>query len=85
MGTRKHTGCIYKEIHNHGRRSSGSQDGNACSYRRVKGVGMSRVSGYRWVAEIVIDRKRYRKRSYHYDVVRDWLNGMIECFAPEKK
>ena len=38
---REYRGCIYKETYHHkGRRSSGSSDGNKCSMRRVRGVGM---------------------------------------------
>lgn len=35
----KRRGCIYKELHNHGRRSNGSQDGNRSSMRMVKAWG----------------------------------------------
>ena len=34
-------GTIYTEIHNHGRRSGGSQDGNRSSMRLVKGAGQN--------------------------------------------
>jgi hypothetical protein len=47
----------------------------------VRGVGMSRSYGYRWVAEIMYKKKRYRCRSYSFNVVRDWLDGMIACFG----
>lgn len=77
----KRRGCIYKELHNHGRRSNGSQDGNRSSMRLVKGAGVQRCYGYRWVAEIMYERQRFRYRSYSYQVVRDWLNGMIDCFS----
>lgn len=72
-------------MHNHGRRSSGSQDGNRSSCRRVRGVGMQRCYGYRWVGEIVYQRKRYRCRSYSYRVVRRWLDGMCARFNGQKK
>lgn len=75
------SGCIYKELHNHGRRSSGSSDGNACSYHRVKGVGMVRVSGYRWVGEMTVNRKRYRCRSADRSRVEAWLSDMREKFG----
>ena len=69
-------GCIYKEMHNHGRKSSGSQDGNRSSMRLVKGVGMQKQYGYRWVAEIRVHNQRLRCRSYSYDKVCDWLEEM---------
>ena len=75
------SGCIYKELHNHGRRSSGRSDGNACSYHRVKGVGMVRVSGYRWVGEMTVNRKRYRCRSTDRSRVEAWLSDMREKFG----
>lgn len=78
---RNRTGCIYKELHNHGRRSNGSNDGNRSSCCFAKGVGMQRRYGYRWVASITYNKKRYRCRSYNYKVVRDWLDGMIACFS----
>lgn len=73
-------GTIYTEIHNHGRRSGGSQDGNRSSMRRVRGVGMQRCYGYRWVAEITYHGKRYRCRSYDYSRVRAWLDQMCDRF-----
>lgn len=80
-GIRRRRGCIYKELHNHGRRSNGSSDGNRSSCRFVKGVGMKKSYGYRWVAEVMYKKKRYRCRSYSYRVVRDWLDGMIETLC----
>ena len=74
-------GTIYKELHNHGRRSGGSQDGNRSSMRCVRGVGAQRCYGYRWVAEIHYHRKRYRCRSYDYDRVRTWLEQMCDRFS----
>lgn len=78
---RPRTGFIYKELHNHGRRSSGSSDGNACSLHRVKGVGMVRMSGYRWVGEMTVNRKRYRCRSYDLSRVEAWLADMREKYG----
>lgn len=75
------SGCIYKELHNHGRRSNGSSDGNACSLRRVNGVGMVKVSGYRWVGEMMVNRKRYRCRSADKSKVEAWLNDMREKYG----
>ena len=74
-------GTIYTEIHNHGRRSGGSQDGNRSSMRRVRGVGVQRCYGYRWVAEISYHGKRYRCRSYDYSRVRAWLDQMSDRFS----
>lgn len=48
-------------------------------YRR--GVGY--VSGTRWVGEITIHGKRYRKRSAYRDVVEFWLENMINRFNDE--
>lgn len=76
-----HTGTIYTEMHNHGRRSNGSQDGNRSSVRLTKGVGMTRCYGYRWVAEIQYHRKRYRCRSYSFTKVRAWLDEMTARFS----
>jgi hypothetical protein len=73
-------GTIYKEPHNHGRKSGGSQDGNRSSLRRVRGAGAQRVYGYRWVGEIYVHGKRYRCRSYDYNQVVAWLNDMREKF-----
>ncbi len=78
---REYRGCIYKETYHHkGRRSSGSSDGNACSLKRVRGVGMVVCSDGRWVAEITRFGKRYRIRSAHYDRVRRWLDDMCKKF-----
>ena len=77
----KRTGTIYKEVHNHGQKSRGSQDGNRCSKRRIRGVGMQSKYGYRWVAEITYHKKRYRCRSYSFDRVRRWLDDMVERFC----
>lgn len=77
----KRKGTIYKEMHNHGRRSSGSQDGNRSSMSRVRGVGMQRRYGYRWVAEIYFQRKRYRCRSYDYKKIKTWLDQMRDRFS----
>lgn len=74
-------GTIYKEAHNHGRRSGGSQDGNRSSLRRVRGAGAQKVYGYRWVGEIYVHGKRYRCRSYDYSRVEAWLYDMREKFS----
>lgn len=75
------SGCIYKELHNHGRRSNGSSDGNACSLRRVKGVGLMRVSGYRWVGEMTVFGKRFRCRSSDKSRVEKWLQDMRDKYG----
>ena len=74
-------GCIYLEYHNKGRKHGGSADGNRSSMRFVRGVGMQRAYGYRWVGEIMYKRKRYRIRSYDYNNVRTWLTAMSERFS----
>lgn len=66
---RKVSGCIYVETYHH----KGVYKGG---FRRVRGVGMVRRGFGRWVAEIQRDGKRFRKRSYNFDVVKDWLNEM---------
>lgn len=72
MSDYQRQGCIYKELHNHGRTPTGR------GVRRVRGVGTSRVSGYRWVAEISYFGKRYRCRSYNFNRVAVWLSDMRE-------
>lgn len=74
-------GTIYKEIHNHGRSTAGNQDGNRSSMRRVRGVGVQRCYGYRWVGEIYVHGKRYRCRSYDIGRVEAWLYDMREKFS----
>ena len=76
-----YTGTIYTEMHNHGRRTNGSQDGNRSSVQFTKGAGMTRRYGYRWVAEIQYHRKRYRCRSYSFTKVRAWLDEMTARFS----
>jgi len=77
-------GCIYTEIHNHGRKHNSCESGNRSSAKFVRGVGMMRMPGYRWVAEISYYGHRYRCRSYHYDVVRSWLDNMIDRFSDKE-
>lgn len=72
---RNHTGCIYSELHNRGRRKN-SDSGLSVSHKPVKGVGLIDCYKYRWVAEITIGGQRHRCRSAHFDVVRNWLEGM---------
>lgn len=74
-------GTIYTELHNKGKRRNGNNDGNRSSVRFVKGVGMQRKYGYRWVAEIHYKRHRYRLRSYSYSRVRNWLDEMVARFT----
>lgn len=76
-----YTGTIYTELHNHGRRTNGSQDGNRSSVQFVKGAGLTRRYGYRWVAEITFHKHRYRCRSYSYSRVREWLDEMCARFS----
>lgn len=62
---KKRKGCIYSEFTNKGR----------CSTRYVRGC--KPVYCFRWVGEIVINRKRYRFRSTKYENVMFWLDMMI--------
>lgn len=78
---RRHTGTIYTELHNRGRKHNNNADGNSVSMKRVKGVGMVLNYKYRWVAEITFNRKRYRCRSAYFNVVKDWLEEMINRFS----
>lgn len=64
-------GCIYSEITNAGSSTLG---------RGVRGTN-KRIMKSRWVAEIMVNRKRYRFRSTNYDNVRWWLNTMIEKYS----
>lgn len=79
INMKKRTGSIYKEPHDHGSKRR-NESGNRCSRKLVKGVGMVNVHGYRWVAEIWFNGKRYRKRSANLDVVQKWLEEMKELF-----
>lgn len=80
---RLRTGTIYTEPHTRGRRSGGSQDGNRSSLRRVRGARAQAAYGYRWVAEMVVEGKRYRCRSAYYDKVWAWLEHMRDRFSNE--
>lgn len=75
-----HTGTIYSELHNRGRRKN-NDSGLSVSQKLVKGVGMVAQYKYRWVAEITVNRVRYRKRSAHFHVVRNWLDEMVARYA----
>lgn len=77
---RNHTGTIYTELHNRGRKKN-NDSGNSVSTKMVKGVGMVMSYKYRWVAEITFQRKRYRCRSAHFNVVKDWLDEMVNRFS----
>ena len=48
-------------------------------YRR--GVGY--VSGTRYVGEIMVHGRRYRKRSANFDTVKFWLSQMVERYKDE--
>ena len=67
----RHTGCIYKELHNHGH----NRGGTPTSLQFVRGVGAVH-RGYRWVAEMMVWWKRYRCRSYDRSKVEAWLRDM---------
>lgn len=64
-------GVIYSEMTNKGR----------SSVRYIKGA--KPVYCFRWVAEISVNGKRYRKRSTSRNAVEFWLDNMIARFADE--
>jgi hypothetical protein len=47
----------------------------------VRGVGLVRVSGYRWVGEMSVNGKRYRCRSHDRSRVEAWLHDMREKYG----
>lgn len=63
-------GSIYSEMTNKGRYST----------KYVRGAKPIRC--FRWVAEIIINRKRHRMRSTNYNNCRRWLDDMIEKAGP---
>ena len=67
---RKRTGTIYFETTNKGRSS-----------RRIgpRGVG-GIVYTSRWVGEIMVNGRRYRKRSTNLDNVKFWLENMVSLY-----
>lgn len=70
----RRTGCIYSEM-----TTDGYRKGRGCG--ELTNYGYGRVySKFRWVAEIVYHRKRYRFRSTNYNNVRAWLDDMVERF-----
>lgn len=64
-------GVIYSEMTNKGR----------SSVRYIKGA--KPVYCFRWVAEISVNGKRYRKRSTSRNSVEFWLANMVARFADE--
>lgn len=69
--SRTRTGFIYSEMTNKGRRST--------KYVR----GAKPIFCFRWVAEIQVNGKRYRKRSSSRNDVEFWLENMRNRFADE--
>lgn len=63
------TGFIYSEMTNKGR----------CSSRLVRGA--KPIYCFRWVGEITVNGKRYRKRSTSRNNVEFWLENMRNRFA----
>ena len=73
-------GCIYSELrYDNGREQLGC--GSAGHF--VRGVGFVMSERRRWVAEISIHNKLYRRRSVHLYVVQAWLNEMIAKYSDE--
>lgn len=62
-------GVIYSEMTNKGR----------CSTKYVRGA--KPIYCFRWVAEINVDGKRYRKRSASRNDVEFWLENMRSRFS----
>lgn len=69
--SRERTGTIYSEMTNKGR----------CSTKYVRGA--KPIYCFRWVAEITVNGKRYRKRSASRNDVEFWLETMRNRFADE--
>lgn len=69
--SRLRTGTIYSEMTNKGR----------CSTKYVRGA--KPIYCFRWVAEITVNGKRYRKRSASRNDVEFWLENMRNRFACE--
>lgn len=69
--SRERTGIIYSEMTNKGRYST--------KYVR----GAKPIYCFRWVAEITVNGKRYRKRSTSRNVVEFWLENMRNRFVDE--
>lgn len=69
--SKSRTGVIYSEMTNKGR----------CSTKYVGGA--KPIYCFRWVAEITVNGKRYRKRSASRNDVEFWLENMRNRFADE--
>lgn len=65
------TGIIYSEMTNKGR----------CSTKYVRGA--KPIYCFRWVGEITVNGKRYRKRSASRNDIEFWLENMVARFADE--
>ena len=73
-------GCIYSELrYDKGR----EQNGCGSAGHLVRGVGFVMSQRRRWVAEISIHNKLYRRRSVHLSSVQAWLNEMIAKYSDE--
>lgn len=71
MSKRIRHGSIYSEMTNKGR----------CSTKYVRGC--KPIYCFRWVAEISVNGKRYRKRSTSRNNVEFWLETMVNRYAGE--
>lgn len=63
------TGYVYSEMTNKGRSST----------KLVR--GSKPIYCFRWVAELTVDGKRYRKRSAQKNDVLFWLENMLNRFS----
>lgn len=69
--SRERMGTIYSEMTNKGR----------CSTKYMRGA--KPIYCFRWVAEITVNGKRYRKRSTSRNDVEFWLENMRNRYASE--
>ena len=70
-------GTIYSEW----QRNTGKRDSSGLgSVRYVKGVGRVACGRLRWVAEITVDRRRYRFRSTNFNNCRHWIDMMLDKY-----
>lgn len=67
---KKRTGVIYGEMYNKGKHPARSG---------LHNPGVVPKS-FRWVAEITVNRKRYRFRSTNLNNVRWWVEMMVEKY-----
>lgn len=71
MSKQQRTGCIYSEMTNKGR----------CSAKYTR--GSKPIYCFRWVGEISVNGKRYRKRSASKNDIEFWLENMRNRYNDE--